>query len=387
MLGIVQSEIRIFKMSLEIREVTTKADLQTFIYLPEKIHKDHKNWVPPIYLDDREYFNAKKNKSFTYSDTILLLAWKGKEAAGRIMGIIVRPYNELHKEKHVRFSWLETENDPEVFSALMQAVEEWGRQKGMTHIVGPLGFSDKDPQGFLVEGYEEPVVIASNCNFPYMVELTEKFGFSPKENLVVYKIPVPAEQPAIIARIEERYKQRDSGLKVVEFTSRRAVKPYIHRALGLVNQTFTEIYGFWPYTEKEMDDFANRFLYLINPRYIKLVINRNEEAVAFVVAMSDIGEGIRKARGRLIPFGWIHVLRASRRSNQLNLLLGAVRSDYQGRGLDMLMGSKLLESARKTGKTVMDSHLELEQNVKVRAEMERNGGKVYKRFRIYIKAL
>jgi hypothetical protein len=374
-------------MSVEIREVKTKADLRKFIHLPAKIHKDHPNWVPPIYMDDREYFNPKKNRSFSYSDTILLLAWKDGLPVGRIMGIIVSPYNELHQEKHVRFSWLETENDPEVFTALIHAVEEWGREKGMTHIVGPLGFSDKDPQGFLTEGYDEPVVIASNCNFPYMVELTEKYGFKTKENLVVYKIRVPEVQPPIITKIEERYRQRNTDLKVIEFTSRKSVKPYIHRALGLVNQTFNEIYGFWPYTEKEMDDFANRFLYLINPRYIKVIINGKEEAVAFVVGMSDLSKGIQKAKGKLVPFGWIHLLLASKRTKQLNLLLGAVRSDYQGRGLDMLMGGKLLDSARKTGKTMMDSHLELEQNVKVRAEMERNGGKVYKRFRIFIKSL
>jgi hypothetical protein len=374
-------------MGIEIREVTSKADLSKFIHLPAKIHKNHANWVPPIYLDDWDYFNPKKNKSFAYSDTILLLAWKDGSPVGRIMGIIVRPYNEMHNEKHVRFSWLETENDPEVYAALMHAVENWGREKGMTHIVGPLGFSDKDPQGFLTEGYEETVVIASNCNFPYMVELTEKYGFNPKENLVVYKIPVPEVQPAIITKIEERYRQRNTDLKVIEFTNRKSVKPYIHRALGLVNQTFNEIYGFWPYTEKEMDDFANRFLYLINPQYIKVIINGKDEAVAFIVGMSDLSKGIQKAKGQLIPFGWIHVILASKRTKQLNLLLGAVRSDYQGRGLDMLMGGKLLESARKTGKTMMDSHLELEQNVKVRAEMERNGGKVYKRFRIYIKSL
>jgi hypothetical protein len=374
-------------MGIEIREVTSKTDLRKFIFLPEKIHKNHTNWVPPIYLDDWEYFNPRKNKSFSYSDTIMYLAWKDSCPVGRIMGIIVRPYNELHNEKHVRFSWIETEQDPEVYNALIHAVEEWGRTKGMTHIVGPLGFSDKDPQGFLTEGYDEPVVIASNCNFPYMVELTEKYGFKPKENLVVYKIPVPEVQPAIITKIEERYRQRNTDLKVVEFTNRKSVKPYIHRALGLVNLTFNEIYGFWPYTEKEMDDFANRFLYLINPLYIKIVTNKNEEAVAFVVGMSDISKGIQKARGRLIPFGWFHVLMASKRTKQLNLLLGAVRSDYQGRGLDMLMGGKLLESARKTSKTMMDSHLELEQNVKVRAEMERNGGKVYKRFRIYMKPI
>ncbi len=306
---------------------------------------------------------------------------------GRIMGIIVKPYNELHGEQHARFAWIETENDPEVYAALMQAVEQWAREKGMTHLVGPLAFSDKDPQGFLVEGFDEPVVIASNCNYPYMVELTEKYGFVTKENLVVYKVPVPAELPSLMVRIEERHKRQASGLRVVEFTSRRKLRPYIRRVLGLVNQTFTEIYGFWPYSVKEMDDFANRFIFLINPQYIKLVIDPADEVVAFVVGMDDLSKGIRKARGRLIPFGWIHLVLAARRTKQLNLLLGAIRPDYQGRGLDMLMGSKLLASARKAGKTTMDSHLELEQNLKVRAEMERMGGVVYKRFRIYLKKI
>ena len=231
------------------------------------------------------------------------------------------------------------------------------------------------------------MVLASNCNFPWMVALTEAYGFVPRTRLVVYRIPVPEVLPPIIARIEERFRQRDSGLQVLEFSSRRKVRPYIHKVLHLVNLTFTEIYGFWPYREDEMDDFANRFLYLIDSRYIKVIVNREEEAVAFIVGMDDMSEGIRRARGRLLPFGWVHLLLAARRSRQLNLMLGAIHPDYQGRGLDMLMGARMLESARTTGKTVMDSHLELESNTKVRAEMERMGGKVYKRFTIFAKGL
>ena len=374
-------------MSVEVREVATAADFSQFLYLPEKIHRDHANWVHPIYLDDRDYFNPKKNKSFAYCDTIRLLAWRDGKAVGRVMGIIHHPYNQLHGEKDVRFSWLETWNDPEVYAALIGFLEAWGREKGMTQIVGPLGFSDKDPQGFLTEGFDEPVVLASNCNFPYMVELTEAYGFEVRTRLVVYKIPVPEVLPPIIARVEERFRQRDSGLRVLEFATRRKVRPYIRKVLQLVNLTFTEIYGFWPYCEDEMDDFANRFLYLIDPRYIKVIVTREDEVVAFIVGMDHIGEGIRKARGRLLPFGWIHLLLAARRSRQLNLMLGAIHPDNQGRGLDMIMGARMLESAQKTGKTVMDSHLELESNTKVRAEMERMGGKVYKRFTIFSKAL
>ena len=374
-------------MSIVIKEVSGKNELKKFILLPAKIHRGHSNWVPPIYMDDRIYFDSKKNKSFSYCDTILLLAWRNDQVIGRIMGIICRPYNEIHQEQHARFAWMECENDPEVYRALMVAIENWAREKGMTHLVGPLAYSDKDPQGFLIEGYNEPVVIASNCNYPYMVELTDQYGFSPKVDLVVYKIPVPDKMPPVYSLIGERFTKHETDLKVIEFSSRSQVKPYIHKVLGLVNETFTDIYGFLPFSEAEMTDFANRFLFLIDPAYIKVIINGKMEVVAFVLGMDDISQGIRRAKGKLIPFGWIHLLLAARKSRQLNLLLGAVRPDYQGRGLDMMMGAKLIESARKKGKTTLDSHLELEYNRKVRAEMERMGGKVYKRFRIFQKEL
>jgi hypothetical protein len=374
-------------MKIDLREVKSKKELREFIYLPEKIHRDHREWVPPVYMDEWEYFNPRKNDSFAHSDTLLILAYRNSLPAGRIMGIINHEYNKKHSELHARFAYLETENDFEVFSMLVTAVEKWAKQKGMTHLVGPLAFSDKDPQGFLVEGFGQPVAIATNCNFPYMPELMEKYGFVRKLDLVVYRIPVPEALPPVVQKILERYHSRQSDLQVLEFTSRRKVRPFIRPVLKLVNDTFTGIYGFYPFTDKEMDNMANRYLYLIDPRYIKIIVNASNEVVAFVLGMDDLSEGFRKSGGRLLPFGFIHLILAAKRTRQLNLLLGAIRPDYQGRGLDMLMGVKLLESAKSTGKTVMDSHLEMESNYKVRAEMERMGGEVYKRYRIWYKKL
>ena len=177
--------------NIVIREVQNKKDLRKFIHLPAAIHKDHANWVPPIYLDDWEFFNPKKNKSFDSCDTILLLAYKKNKAAGRIMGIIHHKYNEKHDEKRARFAFFETWNDEEVASALIHFVENWALEKGMERLVGPLAFSDKDPQGFLIDGFDEPSVIASNCNFPYQVELVEKNAYSKEVDLVVYQIKIP----------------------------------------------------------------------------------------------------------------------------------------------------------------------------------------------------
>lgn len=373
--------------SIFIQKVKSKKDLKSFIHLPAAIHKDHPNWVPPIYMDEWEFFNPKKNKSFDSCDTILLLAHRNEEVVGRIMGIIHHKYNERHQENRARFAFFETWNDEEVATALIQSVENWARDKGMNRLIGPLAFSDKDPQGFLIEGYDEPAVIASNCNFPYQTELLEKNAYSKEVDLVVYQIKIPNPIPEFYLKIQERAIRQNPNLQVLEFTSRRAVKPYIHPVLRLLNNTFTEIFGFIPFTEAEMDDFANRYLFLINPRFIKVVVNERNEVVAFVIGMSHIGEGIQKAKGYLFPFGIFHIFASARKSKQLNLLLGGIHPDYRGKGLDVMMGVKMLESASAQGKTVIDSHLELEYNTKVRAEMEKMGGVVYKRFRVFGKDL
>jgi len=373
--------------TITIQEVDSKAKLRKFIHLPEAIHRNHHNWVPPIYMDEWEFFNPKKNKSFLSCDTIMLLAYRDKKVVGRIMGIIHRFYNEEHKENNARFSFFETWNDDEVATALLERVESWAKEKGMNRLLGPLGFSDKDPQGFLIEGFDEPSVIASNCNFPYQVDLLEKNAFTKECDLVVYQIKIPDPLPEFYRKIQERALRNNPRLQVLEFTSRRKVKPYIHPILHLLNRTFTEIFGFVPFTEEEMDDFANRYLFLINPRFIKVVVNEKNAVVAFVVGMSHIGEGIQKAKGKLFPFGIFSILASARKSKQLNLLLGGVDPAYRGIGVDVMMGAKMMESATALGKTTIDSHLELENNTKVRGEMEKMSGRIYKRFRVFCKNL
>jgi hypothetical protein len=374
-------------MKIKVREVKSKKDLKAFIYLPEKLYKNDPNWIPPIYMDEFEYFNPKKNKGFSYCDTILLLAELDGEIVGRVMGLINHKYNKLRNEKHARFAFLHSIDSIEIVRSMMDAIETWANDKGMEKLVGPLAFSDKDPQGFLIKGFEEPVVIASNWNLPYLPEHFNSISYEKEVDLVVYKVPIQEELPDFYVKIAERFENRNNELKVLEFTKRSQVKPYIRPVLKLANKTFKDIYGFVPYTEKEMDDFANRYLFLINPNFIKVVTNENNEVVAFVVGMSDIGKGIKKAKGRMFPFGIFKILNAGKKSKQLNLLLGGIDPDYRGRGLDVQMGIRILKSAHKLGKEIMDSHLELETNKIMRAEMEKLGGEEYKRYRIFQKNL
>ena len=256
----------------------------------------------------------------------------------------------------------------------------------MTNLVGPLGFSDKDPQGFMVEGFNEPIVLATNANLPYMPQLLEMEGFSKKIDCVVYKVPIPAELPKFYKAIYERTKQRN-GINVFSFTSRRKIKPLVKPVFRLLNETFKDLYAFVPFEEREMEDFANRYLILLDPNFIKVAINSNGDIIGFIIAMPDISEGIKKAKGKLFPFGIFNIIAARKKTKQLNLMLGAVREDYRGKGIDVAMGVSMIESARKRGLEYIDSHLELETNSKMRMEMEKVGGVVYKRYRIFQKDL
>jgi len=374
-------------MSVNLIEVKDRKQLKTFIYLPEKLHRGRPNWVPPIYMDEWAYFDPKKNKAFEYSDTILLLAEKDGQVVGRVMGIINRRYNEVRNEKTARFGFLESIKDQEVVHALLSRVEEWAREKGMTRIIGPYGFSDQDPEGFLIKGFEHRATIATYYNFEWMPEMVEKEGYTKDIDYFVYKIEIPKEIPELYRRVSERILKK-GNFQLLEFKKRKEIKPWVRPILSLMNETYVEsnIYGYAPLDEKEMDALAKKYLPVLDPRFVKAVL-KDGQVVAFIIGIPDLTAGIQKARGRLFPFGFIHILRASKKTKQLDLLLGAIKKEYRGQGLDALMGLAMISSAQQAGFEIIDTHHEMESNVRVRAEMERMGGQVYKIYRVYQKSL
>jgi hypothetical protein len=372
---------------LVIKEVLTKKDRREFIYLPEKIHKHEPDWLPPIYMDEWELFDKKKNKSYQYADAILLLAYRDGKPVGRIMGIINNRYNAINNEQDGRFCFMECYNDKEVFHALLTKVEDWVRQNGMVKLIGPLGFSDKDPQGFQIEGFEYPQFMTSPNNSSYMPELmANEEGFEKKVDLVNYLGKLPEKFPLVYEKVLARV---DNGkeYKIIEFKSKKELKPYILGVLELMNQTFAEIYGFVPLNDKEKTDFAARYLPILDPKFIKLIETADGELVGFAIGMPDFSKGIRDAKGKLFPFGLFKILRDSKRSKKLLMMLGGVKKEYRGKGLDVLMGVKILQSGIKHKMDSIDSHLVLENNTKMRSEYERIGCQVVKKFRIYQKNL
>jgi hypothetical protein len=301
------------------------------------------------------------------------------------MGIIHNQYNKLRNENTARFGYFDSIDNQEVAHAMFLFIQNWARQQGIALLVGPYGFSDKDIQGLLIEGFDHLPLIDSACNPPYIIKLVENEGFMKEIDCMTYKFSVNLALPELYYRIVQRTNY-SNNISLIEFDSRKQLKPYIIPVLQLVNKTYDHLYGFVPMSDTEIQELASRYLPIIDPRFVKL-IEKNGEVIAFIVAIPNLTVGIRKSRGYLFPIGIFQILIASKKSRQLDLMLGALRRDYQGTGLEVVMGISLIESARKADFKYLETHLILEDNIKMRSEFERLKVPVYKRFRVYRKEI
>jgi len=372
-------------MSITIKPVSIQKQKREFVKCPAKLHRNHSGWVPGIIKDDLNYLDPVQNRYLSHSDIVLYLAYQDGDIVGRIMGIINHRANQVRGEQLARFALLESTDNREVVAQLLGAVETWGHQKGMTVLVGPKGFSNLDPQGLLIEGFEREPTTSSYYNFAYLPQLIEACGYAKDVDYVNYYIHAPHEIPEVYQKIRQRFAKRQQ-FRLIEFDNKKELVPYIRPLFQMMNDAYRNIHGYVPIDDQEIGHIINKFMPVIQPQFVKIV-KKDDELVAFILGIPNLNEGLRKARGRLYPFGVWHVLRAMKTTRQLDLLLGAVREEYRGRGLDVLMGIAMIDSARQAGIEHIDSNQELETNYKVRAEMERVGGEVCKRSRIYRKEI
>lgn len=372
-------------MDIKIVEVNSRKLLRTFIHLPAKLHREEPNWMPTIYNDDWNFFNPKKNHQFDSCDTIMVIALLNGKPAGRIMGIIHNKYNTIRNENSARFGYFDSIDSQEVAHVLFVFIQNWVKAKGKTLLVGPYGFSDKDIQGLLIEGFDHLPLIDSACNPPFIVRLVENEGFRKEIDCMTYKFPVNLILPELYYRIQQRA-NFSNNYQLIEFSSRSQLKPYIVPVLQLVNSTYDHLYGFVPMSDTEMHEFASRYLPIIDPRFVK-IIEKDGEVIAFIIAITNLTKGIQKSRGYLFPIGILQIVLASKKTRQLDLMLGAVRRDYQGMGLEVVMGINLIESARKADFKDIETHLILENNHKMRAEVERLKIPAFKKFRVFRKEI
>jgi len=372
-------------MELTLKEVSTKKEFNEFIYLPEKIHKGHKDWLPPLYMDEKVFFNPAKNHSFNVCDHRLVLAYRDGVAVGRIMGIINRQHNEMMGVKNARFGFIETYNEQEVVHALISEIENWGREKGMTRIIGPFGFSDREPQGLLIEGFEYEPVIDSACNFEYMPKLVENEGYTKELDCVIYRYPLSNPLPDVMNKIFDRVTSR-KDLQFLKFRSKKEVKPWIVPIFRAMNESFGDIYGFAPMDETEMQELAKKYLPVIDLEFVNVVV-KDDKVVSFAISMPNMYKGLQKAKGRLLPFGLFHILRAMKTAKSVNLMIGAVIPEYQKQGLNIYLSMTTIKEALRRGMHSVDTHVVMEENDDMSNEFKRFGAFMIKKFRVYQKPL
>jgi GNAT superfamily N-acetyltransferase len=299
------------------------------------------------------------------------------------MGIVNRRHNEQVGEAVGRFGYFDCEDDPETALALFAWVEDWARSKGCDRIVGPMGFTDQDPEGLLIDGFEEDPGIETLHGPRYLPGFLEMAGYGKEVDYVTYI--VPTEIPERVRSIAERLAGR-SGMDLISFAKSSELKAYAPKILALMNDTYRDIYGYVPLDDREIADLINRFIGYLDPRFVK-VVEHEGLTIGFAVGMPQVTPGFRKAKGRLYPFGLFHIWRAMKTTRQINMLLGGVRPEWRGKGVDVLMGVAMMNEAHGAGFTRLDSQHVLEMNQPMRAIYENWGGVIYKRHRIYQKSL
>jgi predicted GNAT family acetyltransferase len=353
-------------MSVEIRLVETKKELKTFIKVPFEIYKGDPYWVPPLIMDDLDTFTPSKNPAYENAEARLFLAYKDGKAVGRIIGILSHAANDKYNTKNLRFGWFDTIN--------------------VETMTGPHGFSDLDPEGMLVEGFDQLPTISVYYNFPYYPEFVEKYGFEKEIDYLEFRSVNPQETgiPPKLLRLGERIKER-SGIRVHKFKSKRELKNRTVDLFHLLNEAFEEIYGSVPLSEKQILYYVKKYFSFVDKDLIQLAVDENDEAVGFMIAMPSLSKGFQKAKGRLFPFGWFHILRSLKDYEVLDFYLAGIKKSYRGQGIDLLMVLEVLQAALKKGVKYAESNPELETNKKIHAQWKYFNPTQHKRRRIYRK--
>jgi len=376
-------------MSLEIRTVETKKDLKTFVKVPFKIFQGNPYWVPQLIFDEMNIFNPEKNPAFERADAKLFVAYKDGRPVGRVAGIMSYIANEKYKTKNLRFGWFDSIDDYEVADALLKAVEAWGKELGMETLTGPHGFTDLDPEGMLVEGFDQLPTIAVYYNHPYYPEFMEKYGFQKDVDYIELQAKLPYETgiPEKLLKLADRIKER-SNIRLLKFTSKKEVKRRVAEIFHLIDEAFEEIYGSVPLSEKQMQSYVKKFFPFVDKDLLQVAVNEKDEAVGFVLALPSLSRGFQKANGRLFPFGWYHILKVIKGKNEvLDFYLAGIKKSHRGLGIDLLMIIEVARAAMRRGFLIAESNPELEHNAKIQAQWKYYNPRQHKRRRIYKKNL
>ena len=376
-------------MAVEIRKIETRREIRKFIEFANELYKDCPYYCPPLMFDEMAVFNRKKNPVMEFSDFQLFMAYRDGKAVGRIAALLNRKANEAWKVKRVRFGWMDFINDYEVSKALLDAVADWGREHGLTEMNGPVGFTDWDKEGLLIEGFEYLAPLASLYNYPYYADHMEKYGLRKEADWVEMLIQTPHEVPERFARVakivQERFHVRVDKVK----NCREVVKKYGNTFMDVLDEAYQKLYNFQPMTERQKLYYRDIYFPILNFDFVTIIVNEKDEIVGVGLGMPDVSEAARKCGGKLVPFGWFYLLKALRakKMEHFDLLLVAVRPDYQNTGINSLFFADQIPYFNKYGVKTMETTSILETNMKNQQQFQMLEHKYHKRRRAYIKEI
>ncbi len=373
-------------MAIEIREVTSKKDIRKFMEFANILYKDEPNYIPPIFSDEMKSADPKYNLNLNYCDAILLLAYKDGEIAGRLRGVVNHKYNEKNNIKHLRFNHFDVIDDIEVSKALFDHLIKWGKAKGMNELNGPIGFNDLDKQGLLIEGFDLEGMFITYYNFPYHMKHLEKLGLVKDVDWVEYRVKVPTEISPRLMKITDRLLER-SNFSIKEFRNKRELKPYLYKIFDIYNEAFAPLHGVVELTKGQIDQYVKQYLPIINLDFLSVIIDKDDNVVAFGLLGPSLNDPMRKIKGKLWPFGFITLLRSLKRVKVLDMYLVAVKPDMQGLGLNSILMTDITKNAMEHHILYAETGPELEDNDKITSFWKNYNAELVRRRRCFIKKI
>ena len=371
---------------IDIVTVHNKSELKKFVDFQYSLYRGNQYYVPPLRKDELDTFAPQHNPAFEHCEAKLFLAKRDHKVVGRIAGIINHQENNGAEQRAARFGWVDFIDDKYVSSQLFDAVEGWARGKGCKILKGPYGFSNMDKAGLLIEGFNELATMAVIYNYPYYPEHIENQGFKKLVDWKEFEATVPKEIPARVIKFAQMIKER---YQVKEFKpkNKAELNKMGFKIFELINLAYQDLEGFIPHSERQISLFVKKYISLINPDFISVILNDSEELIGFGITMPSFSKALQKSRGRLFPFGIFHLRRAMKINDRADLYLIAIRPDYQNKGITALIFSKIIETCIKYGIKKAETNPELESNQDVQNLWKGYEMRLHKRRRCYIKEL
>lgn len=357
---------------IEIRQIEpTRSNLKKFTRFGIDLYRGNPYFVPPLITDDVNTLDPGHNPAFDFCEAAYFMAYDNGRPVGRIAAIINRQVNERSGRKHARFGFIDFVDDRAVSAALLAAAEQWARSKGMDTLIGPMGFTDLDHEGMLVDGFEELSTMATIYNYPYYPRHLADLGYKQANEWLEFVMDVPDAIPDKFNRIADIVKKR-FGLRVLKYTDRKRIKAEYGQALfELINEAYDDLFGYSTLTLRQIDYYIKQYLGLLNLDLVTLIVDKEDKLVGVGISMQSMSRALQKSRGRMFPTGWWHLLKGLKGKNdRVDLLLVAVKPEYQSKGVNALLFQDLIPQYIKCGFRYAESNPEMADNAKVQSQWE-----------------